>query len=40
MIPPARGNKSFFASFFSKKEVSSFSEEKEAKRLLCPALHS
>jgi hypothetical protein len=29
------GNKSFFASFFSKKEVSSFSEEKEAKRLLC-----
>jgi hypothetical protein len=28
------GNKSFFASFFSKKEKSSFSEEKEAKRLL------
>jgi hypothetical protein len=28
------GNKSFFASFFSKKEDSSFSEEKEAKRLL------
>jgi hypothetical protein len=27
-------NKSFFASFFSKKEESSFSEEKEAKRLL------
>jgi hypothetical protein len=27
-------NKSFFASFFSKKEDSSFSEEKEAKRLL------
>jgi hypothetical protein len=26
--------KSFFASFFSKKEDSSFSEEKEAKRLL------
>jgi hypothetical protein len=26
-------NKSFFASFFSKKEESSFSEEKEAKRL-------
>jgi hypothetical protein len=26
--------KSFFASFFSKKEESSFSEEKEAKRLL------
>jgi hypothetical protein len=26
-------NKSFFASFFSKKEDSSFSEEKEAKRL-------
>jgi hypothetical protein len=31
------GHKSFFASFFSKKEESSFSEEKEAKRLLCPA---
>jgi hypothetical protein len=29
-----RRNKSFFASFFSKKEDSSFSEEKEAKRLL------
>jgi hypothetical protein len=29
-------NKSFFASFFSKKEESSFSEEKEAKRLLFP----
>jgi hypothetical protein len=27
-------NKSFFASFFSKKEESSFPEEKEAKRLL------
>jgi hypothetical protein len=27
-------NKRFFASFFSKKEDSSFSEEKEAKRLL------
>jgi hypothetical protein len=27
-------DKSFFASFFSKKEDSSFSEEKEAKRLL------
>jgi hypothetical protein len=27
-------NKSFFASFFSKKEEPSFSEEKEAKRLL------
>jgi hypothetical protein len=27
-------NESFFASFFSKKEESSFSEEKEAKRLL------
>jgi hypothetical protein len=27
-------SKSFFASFFSKKEDSSFSEEKEAKRLL------
>jgi hypothetical protein len=32
-----RRNKSFFASFFSKKEDSSFSEEKEAKRLLSPA---
>jgi hypothetical protein len=31
-----RGNTSFFASFFSKKEESSFSEEKEAKRLLIP----
>jgi hypothetical protein len=30
----ASRNKSFFASFFSKKEESSFSEEKEAKRLL------
>jgi hypothetical protein len=30
----APGHKSFFASFFSKKEDSSFSEEKEAKRLL------
>jgi hypothetical protein len=30
------GDKSFFASFFSKKEDSSFSEEKEAKRLLFP----
>jgi hypothetical protein len=29
-------DKSFFASFFSKKEDSSFSEEKEAKRLLLP----
>jgi hypothetical protein len=29
-----RWNKSFFASFFSKKEDSSFSEEKQAKRLL------
>jgi hypothetical protein len=29
-----RGNKSFFASFFSKKEEPPFSEEKEAKRLL------
>jgi hypothetical protein len=29
-----RRNKSFFASFFSKKEDSSFSEEKEARRLL------
>jgi hypothetical protein len=29
-----RRNKSFFASFFSKKEESSFSEEKEAKTLL------
>jgi hypothetical protein len=28
------GNKSFFASFFSKKEESSFSVEKESKRLL------
>jgi hypothetical protein len=27
-------NKSFFSSFSSKKEESSFSEEKEAKRLL------
>jgi hypothetical protein len=27
-------NKSFFASFFSKKEDSSFSQEKEAKGLL------
>jgi hypothetical protein len=27
-------NKSFFASFFSKKEDSFFSEENEAKRLL------
>jgi hypothetical protein len=27
-------SKSFFASFFSKKEESSFSEEKEAKSLL------
>jgi hypothetical protein len=41
-LPPSRWtpkkrlrNKSFFASFFSKKEDSSFSEEKEAKRLLC-----
>jgi hypothetical protein len=32
-----RGNKSFFASVFSEKADSSFSEEKEAKRLLCPA---
>jgi hypothetical protein len=32
-----RKDKSFFASFFSKKEDSSFSEEKEAKRLLCLA---
>jgi hypothetical protein len=32
-----RKNKSVFASFFSKKEESSFSEEKEAKRLLFPA---
>jgi hypothetical protein len=31
-----RRNESFFASFFSKKEESSFSEEKEAKRVLSP----
>jgi acyl-CoA thioesterase-1 len=31
-----RRDKRFFASFFSKKEAPSFSEEKEAKRLLCP----
>jgi hypothetical protein len=37
-MQPQRGNKSFFASFFSKKEDSSFSAEKEAKRLLSPAL--
>jgi hypothetical protein len=30
-----RQEQSFFASFFPKKEDSSFSEEKEAKRLLC-----
>jgi hypothetical protein len=30
------GNKSFFSSFFSTKEDASFSEEKEAKRLLFP----
>jgi hypothetical protein len=29
-----RGNKSLFASFSSEKDDSSFSEEKEAKRLL------
>jgi hypothetical protein len=33
-------NKSLFASFFSKKEDSSFSEEKEAKRLLILVLLS
>jgi hypothetical protein len=31
-----RKNKSLFASFSSEKEESSFSEEKEAKRLLFP----
>jgi hypothetical protein len=36
MLRQSAGNKSFFASFFSKKEDSSFSEEKEAKRLLIP----
>jgi hypothetical protein len=36
VISSSVGNKSFFASFFSKKEDSSFSEEKEAKRLLFP----
>jgi hypothetical protein len=30
------GHKSFFGSFFQKRTDSSFSEEKEAKRLLCP----
>jgi hypothetical protein len=36
-VEPQEG-KSFFASFFSKKEEYSFSEEKEAKRLLFPGL--
>jgi hypothetical protein len=33
-MPGQPGNKSFFASSFSKKEDYSLSEEKEAKRLL------
>jgi hypothetical protein len=33
-------HKSFFASFFSKKEDSSFSEEKDAKRLFSSGLRN
>jgi hypothetical protein len=35
-MPDSTRNKSLFASFSSEKEESSFSVEKEAKRLLCP----
>jgi hypothetical protein len=34
----APGIKVFLVLFFQKKNTSSFSEEKEAKRLLCPAV--
>jgi hypothetical protein len=34
--PTGAGNKSLFASLSPEKEESSFSEEKEAKRLLFP----